>query len=170
MADVSEPRATTPLAALVALLAHFPDRPPNAMERIAAGRLLSGRISPELARAILDGRAAVSQASGEKNVRIAILAEACRRLALKPREKVLMRDCTIAWSMVPNGNLLITPGRVPAARRLIERGYLTQSANQAAPFDPVGFGLVVVATQDCFDKLITDANACEFANEVAART
>lgn len=91
--------------------------------------------------------------------RHAIVREACRRVQLTPRETTLMRDCVHAWTLVPNGNPLITPGRVPAARRLIERGYLAQSPHQPVPFDPVGFGLVVVAENHHLNKLIDDANA-----------
>jgi len=88
-----------------------------------------------------------------------VLAEACRRLGLKPRESALLRDCDHAWSLVSNGHLLITPGRVPAARRLMERGYLTQTAEQPKPFDPIGFGLFVVMSNENIRKLIEDANA-----------
>lgn len=95
--------------------------------------------------------------SGEDPFRI--LAECCRRLSLRPRETTLMRDALHAWSLVSNGFILITPGRVPAARRLIERGYLAQAPDQPTPFDPEGFGLVVVAEREHLNKLITDANA-----------
>lgn len=88
-----------------------------------------------------------------------VAREACRRLDLKPRETGLVRECVHAWTLVPNGNLLITPGRVPAARRLMEAGYLAQTAEQPAPFDPKGFGLVVVMEQEHLNKLIADANA-----------
>lgn len=88
-----------------------------------------------------------------------IMQEACRRLQLKPFETKLMLDCLHAWALVSNGNLLITPRRVPAARRMIERGYLAQSPHQTEPFDPVGFGLVVVAEGHHLNKLIDDAKA-----------
>jgi hypothetical protein len=88
-----------------------------------------------------------------------IVAEACRRLGLKPREATLLRDCLRARRLVDNGFLLITPGRVPAARRMIARGWLAQSPDQPVPFDPVNFGLVVVAQQQHWEKLIADANA-----------
>lgn len=91
-----------------------------------------------------------------------ILAEACRRLGLKPREATLLRDCLHAWTLVENGHLLITPGRIPAARRLMERGYLAETPEQPmalGPGSPEDFGLVVVAERDHFNKLIKDANA-----------
>lgn len=70
-----------------------------------------------------------------------------------------MRDCLHARSLVPSGHLLISPGRVPAARRLIARGYLAQIADQPVPFDPKNFGLVVVLEQAHLSKLIDDANS-----------
>lgn len=88
-----------------------------------------------------------------------IQAEACRRLGLKAREATLVRDCVRALTLVPNGHLLITPGRIPAARRLMERGFLVQAEKQPTPFNPTGFGLVVVMKQVHLDKLINDANA-----------
>jgi hypothetical protein len=71
-----------------------------------------------------------------------IIREACRRLELKPREARILLECLYARSQVSNGHLLISPGRVPAARRMMERGYLAQSKEQPVPFDPKGFGLV----------------------------
>jgi hypothetical protein len=88
----------------------------------------------------------------------AVLFDACRRTKLKPRETTLMRDCLFARRTVENGHLLITPRRVAAARRLMEKGYLLQAPDQPRPFDPVNFGLVVVARTEHFDKLIADAN------------
>lgn len=91
----------------------------------------------------------------------AVLIEACRRLKMKPREITLMRDCLYSQLRFAIGSTLITPARIPAARRLIERGYLLQPADQPAPFDPVNFGLVVAAGANQFNKLIADANAVD---------
>jgi hypothetical protein len=87
------------------------------------------------------------------------VGEACRWLGLTPRERTLLRDCVWARQLVANGNFLVQPSRMPAARRMIERGYLRQSENQPVLFDPEDFGLVVVMDQPHLDKLITDANA-----------
>jgi hypothetical protein len=88
-----------------------------------------------------------------------VLALASEWLGLKPRERSVLRQCLGAWSLVPNGNLLISPSSVPSAERLMERGYLTKSENQTAPYDPKGFGMVVVLEQANWSKLIADANA-----------
>lgn len=88
-----------------------------------------------------------------------VLFEACRRNQLTPRERNILRDCLNARRYVSNGLLLITPPRVPAARRLMAKGYLAQSPEQPKPFDPEGFGLVVVIEQQHLTKLVTDANA-----------
>jgi hypothetical protein len=85
-----------------------------------------------------------------------ILTTACHYLALKPRERSVLRDCMWARTQVANGHFLTASVR--SAERLIARGYLTRAASQPVPFDPK-FGLVVLLEQDNFNKLVEDARA-----------
>jgi hypothetical protein len=88
-----------------------------------------------------------------------VLEAACERINFRPRERKVLRLCLWARSQVSNGNFLVLPSCVPAAERLIARGYLTKSENQTTPYDPRGFGMVVVLEQENWSTLIADANA-----------
>lgn len=76
----------------------------------------------------------------------------------------LMRDCLWARSQVPSGHFLIQPTRIPAARRLIARGYLGEADRSGDQPMPLNFGLVVVAEIEHLNKLIADANAATGAS------
>lgn len=67
--------------------------------------------------------------------------------ALKPREVQVINWAIWARSVTPNGHYLCSPGQVRAARRMIERGYLSKARRTG----DVNFGnpdwLVVVLTK-----------------------
>lgn len=87
----------------------------------------------------------------------AILATACHYLRLKPRERLVLRNCLWARTVVPNGHFLTPPNTVASCKRLVACGYLTIAPKQMKPFDPKGLGLVVLLEQKDIDKLVADA-------------
>lgn len=73
------------------------------------------------------------------------------QIGLKPREMQVLSAAAWAWSQVPNGHYLCSPGQKRAAERMIERGFLTKAKADFSP--PVPNWLVVVITNDNYSAL-----------------
>jgi len=59
------------------------------------------------------------------------VAETFGELGLRPRETSVIRDCLWARTVVPNGHYLCSPGQIASAKRLIDKGFITNVTSEA---------------------------------------
>ena len=73
------------------------------------------------------------------------------KLGLKPHEMQVLRNAAWARTQTPNGHFLVSPGGVKAARRMIDRGFLTDVTSERK-------GDVTFGDQDWLVVKLTDHN------------
>jgi hypothetical protein len=95
--------------------------------------------------------------------RLTSLKIALDRLDLRPRERLVLRNCLWALTQVPDGHFLTPPNTMSSAERLIARGYLTKVSDPSpVTAENRGWGWLVCMTAANSDKIMTDANRIDW--------
>jgi|SRR5215471_21251797 len=95
-----------------------------------------------------------------------------KALGLRPREWQTIGYASRARALTPNGHYLCSPGQLHAARRLIERGFLTEISHKQAGLITMGDPsewLVVKYTDKNWRKVKRAATAGGFKRRAKRR-